>query len=78
MSIRFDQDDVRAMGRAARGVKGMTMGSDTDKVVGVDVIPQDCKDNILVVTKNGFGKRTSVEEYRIQGRGGVGTITQKK
>ncbi len=77
MSIRFDQDDVRAMGRTARGVKGMTMGSDTDRVVGVDVIPPDCKDAILVVTKNGFGKRTSVEEYRLQGRGGVGTITQK-
>ena len=77
MSIRFDQDDVRAMGRTARGVKGMTMGDETDRVVGVDVIPPDCKDAILVVTKNGFGKRTSVEEYRLQGRGGVGTITQK-
>ncbi len=77
MSIRFDQSDVRPMGRTARGVRGMTMGSDTDQVVGADVIPPDCTDAILVVTKNGFGKRSSVEEYRLQGRGGVGTITQK-
>jgi len=77
MSIRFEQSDVRAMGRAARGVKGMTMGADKDKVVGMDIIPADCKDTILVVSKLGYGKRTTVEEYRTQGRGGVGIITQK-
>jgi DNA gyrase subunit A len=77
MSIRFEQDDVRAMGRAARGVKGMNIGTEKDKVVGMDIIPADCKDTILVVSTLGYGKRTSVEEYRAQGRGGVGIITQK-
>jgi DNA gyrase subunit A len=77
MSIRFDQDDVRAMGRAARGVKGITLGSEKEKVVGIDIIPPNCKDTILVVSSLGYGKRTSVDEYRLQGRGGVGTITQK-
>lgn len=76
MSIRFDEDDVRAMGRAARGVKGVTLGKD-DKVVGMEVISKDSKDTVLIVTENGFGKRTSMEEYRLQGRGGVGLITQK-
>jgi DNA gyrase subunit A len=76
MSIRFDEDDVRAMGRAARGVKGVTLGKD-DKVVGMEVISKDSKETILIVTANGFGKRTSMEEYRLQGRGGVGLITQK-
>ncbi len=77
MSIRFDQDDVRAMGRAARGVKGITLSTDKDKVVGMDIIPANCKDNVLVVSTLGYGKRTNVEEYRIQGRAGSGTITQK-
>lgn len=77
MSIRFNQDDVRAMGRNARGVKGITLGEATDRVIGMDIIPADCKDTILVVTKGGYGKRTTVDEYRLQGRGGMGTITQK-
>ena len=76
MSIRFDQDDVRAMGRMARGVIGMKLGEATDRIVGMDIIPPDCKETILVITKNGYGKRTAVDDYRIQGRGGVGTITQ--
>lgn len=77
MSIRFEEDDVRAMGRAARGVKGITVSEKDDKVVGMDIVPADCKDTILVVTKYGYGKRTPVDEYRVQGRGGVGIITQK-
>jgi DNA gyrase subunit A len=76
MSIRFDQDDVRPMGRVARGVIGMKLGSSTDRVVGMDIIPADCKETILVVTKNGYGKKSQVDEYRVQGRGGVGIITQ--
>jgi DNA gyrase subunit A len=76
MSIRFSEDDVRAMGRAARGVKAITLGKD-DVVVGMEVIPQDCKDAILIVSSNGYGKRTLVEEYRSQSRSGVGIITQK-
>lgn len=77
MSIRFDQADVRAMGRAARGVKGITIASEKDRVVGMDVIPPDCKQTLLVVSSLGYGKRTSVDEYRIQGRAGQGIITQK-
>ncbi|MGZ3722234.1 MAG: DNA gyrase subunit A [Bdellovibrionales bacterium] len=76
MSIRFDEDDVRAMGRAARGVKGVNLGKD-DKVIGMEIIAKDSKETILIVTENGFGKRTVVDEYRAQSRGGVGLITQK-
>ncbi|MGE4131383.1 MAG: DNA gyrase subunit A [Bdellovibrionales bacterium] len=76
MSIRFDEADVRAMGRAARGVRGVSLAKD-DRVVGMEIIAKDSKETILIVTKNGFGKRTTMEEYRIQGRGGVGIITQK-
>jgi DNA gyrase subunit A len=77
MSIRFDQDDVRPMGRNARGVRGISLADDKDSVIGMDVVPAECKETILVVTKLGYGKRTEIEEYRLQGRGGVGTITQK-
>ncbi len=76
MSIRFDEGDVRGMGRTARGVKGMTLAKD-DRVIGMEVISKDCKDTILIVTSKGYGKRTSMEEYRTQSRGGVGIITQK-
>lgn len=77
MSIRFEDAKVRPMGRSARGVKGISVSDRNDKVVGMDIIPSDCKESILVVTQKGYGKRTTVEEYRSQGRGGVGIITQK-
>jgi DNA gyrase subunit A len=64
------------MGRAARGVRGVSLSKD-DKVVGMEVVAKDSKETILIVTENGMGKRTSIEEYRLQGRGGVGLITQK-
>lgn len=76
MSITFDEDNVRAMGRTARGVKGITLGKD-DKVVSMSIIPKDCDGSILIVTEGGYGKRTSMDEYRSQSRGGVGIITQK-
>ncbi|MEK7356193.1 MAG: DNA gyrase C-terminal beta-propeller domain-containing protein, partial [Bdellovibrionota bacterium] len=76
MSIRFDEGDVRAMGRSARGVKGVTLGKD-DVVVGLEVLDKASKATILMVTENGYGKRTQIEEYRTQSRGGVGIITQK-
>ena len=76
MSIRFDENDVRGMGRTARGVKGITLGKD-DKVVGMEVVNKDSKETILIVTDGGFGKRTPMDEYRTQSRGGVGIITQK-
>lgn len=76
MSIRFNEDDVRAMGRSARGVKGINLSKD-DAVIGMEVLPKDSKKTILVVSSLGYGKRTEIEEYRPQTRGGVGIITQK-
>ena len=76
MSIRFDEKAVRSMGRTARGVKGITLGK-SDHVIGMEVIPKNCTETILIVTSGGYGKRTSLEEYRMQSRGGVGIITQK-
>lgn len=76
MSIRFDESDVRAMGRSARGVKGITLGKE-DKVIGAEVIEKATEETILIVTKGGYGKRTPLSEYRTQSRGGVGVITQK-
>jgi DNA gyrase subunit A len=76
MSIRFNEDDVRAMGRSARGVKGITLAKD-DVVVGMAIIEKNTTDSILIVTEGGYGKRSEVSEYRAQGRGGVGIITQK-
>ncbi|MBC7371846.1 MAG: DNA gyrase subunit A, partial [Bdellovibrionaceae bacterium] len=76
MSIRFNEGDVRGMGRTARGVKGMTIAKD-DIVIGMEVFEKGNKDTILMVTQSGYGKRSELEEYRIQSRGGVGIITQK-
>jgi DNA gyrase subunit A len=76
MSIRFNEGDVRPMGRSARGVKGITLSKD-DSVVGMEVLEKATKDTVLMVTTKGYGKRSEVEEYRIQSRGGVGIITQK-
>ena len=75
-SIRFNESDVRAMGRTARGVKAITLSKE-DEVVGLEVLPKDSSLDLLVVTKGGYGKRVPVEEYRTQGRGGSGIITQK-
>jgi len=74
MAIRFDESDVRSMGRPARGVRGIDLGKN-DYVVGIAVTPQEHEPGayrILAVTENGFGKRTNVEEYRLQTRGGKG------
>ena len=76
MSIRFDEGDVRPMGRTARGVKGMTLAK-TDVVVGMEILDKQSKATVLMVTENGYGKRTLIEEYRAQSRGGSGIITQK-
>ena len=75
-AIRFSGKDVRPMGRTARGVKGINLSKD-DLVVGMETIPEDCEDSILIVTSGGFGKRTSISEYRPQNRGGGGLISQK-
>lgn len=76
MSIRFNEEDVRGMGRTARGVKAITLAKD-DVVVAMEVLEKNTKDTILMVTSKGYGKRSETEEYRIQSRGGVGIITQK-
>lgn len=73
-AIRFNEQDVRDMGRTATGVRGINLGKD-DKVVGLLVIKRN--DNILVVTENGYGKRSDLNDYRITRRGGKGVITVK-
>lgn len=75
LSIRFPEEEVRAVGRTSMGVKGITLSKE-DKVVGMEPISDD-KDYILAITENGFGKRTEVEEYRCQGRAGKGVLTYK-
>jgi DNA gyrase subunit A len=74
MSIRFNESDVRSMGRTAYGVKGITLESG-DGVVGADLVEPGT--TILTVTENGYGKRTQESEYRVQGRGGKGIIDIK-
>ena len=84
MAIRFHENDVRSMGRPAYGVRGIDLAKD-DYVVGVAVTPKERKKNgdedcaclILSVTDNGYGKRTDVDEYRLQTRGGKGVINLK-
>jgi len=76
MSIRFNENDVRAMGRSARGVKGITL-ADKDSVVAMEILEKNTTDTILMVTTKGYGKRSETGEYRIQSRGGSGIITQK-
>uniref|UniRef100_UPI0030F3E590 DNA gyrase subunit A n=2 Tax=Bdellovibrio sp. GT3 TaxID=3136282 RepID=UPI0030F3E590 len=76
MSIRFNENDVRGMGRTARGVKAITLAKD-DVVVAMEVLEKNTSDTILMVTSKGYGKRSEVGEYRVQSRGGVGIITQK-
>jgi DNA gyrase subunit A len=76
-AIRFNEQKVRAMGRNATGVRGMTLDEDdaTDEVIGMIAVPQDSKDNILVVSELGYGKRSDLEDYRITNRGGKGVKT---
>lgn len=73
-AIAFPEDNVRSMGRTARGVKGITL-VDGDEVVGMDILKHDAE--VLTVTENGYGKRTPTEEYRSQTRGGKGVINLK-
>jgi DNA gyrase subunit A len=75
LGIRFPHDDVREMGRQAYGVIGIRLG-EGDYVVGM-IASADENDKILTVTEGGFGKRTEIDEYRIQGRGGKGVINVK-
>jgi DNA gyrase subunit A len=92
MAIRFDENDVRSMGRPAFGVRGMDLDKG-DYIVGIAVTPKEGKKKtngkgenaveetvpslILSVTEQGYGKRTPIEEYRLQSRGGKGVINVK-
>jgi len=78
VAIRFGEEDVRSMGRPAYGVRGIDIGKN-DYVVGIAITPKKngAVHRILSVTENGFGKRTDVEEYRLQSRGGKGVINVK-
>jgi DNA gyrase subunit A len=71
MAIRFEETDVRPMGRTAYGVRGISLRDD-DEVVAMDVVQEG--GTMLTVTQNGYGKRTGLDEYRIQSRGGIGII----
>ncbi|KGK98657.1 DNA gyrase subunit A [Methanococcoides methylutens] len=71
-AIRFSEDDVRSMGRTARGVRGMKLAGD-DVVVSLDLV--DAESKLLTITENGYGKRTTFDEYRSMKRGGQGVIT---
>ncbi len=76
ITIRFKEEDVRPMGRTAHGVRGITLESG-DEVIGMETITPDSTTAILTVTECGYGKRTPVNEYRVQGRGGKGIISVK-
>ena len=76
MCITFDEKDVRPMGRVSQGVIGIRVSED-DFVIGMESIIQGSKATLLAITENGFGKRTELDEYRVQTRGGKGVITYK-
>ncbi len=74
--IRFKEDEARPMGRTAHGVRGITL-EEGNEVIGMETITPDSTTAILTITEGGFGKRTPVTEYRIQGRAGKGIISVK-
>ena len=77
MCITFDEKDVRPVGRSAQGVIGIKLDDD-DFVIGMEsIIASNRQATLLAITENGFGKRTELEEYRVQNRGGKGVITYK-
>ena len=73
-AIRFEEAKTRPMGRGASGVRGITLAHDDDAVIGM-ISVNDMESNILVVSENGYGKRSSLEDYRITNRGGKGVKT---
>lgn len=76
MAIRFPIADLRPLGRSARGVNSMKLRTG-DSIVGCDVVPRDYDADLLVVTSDGFGKRSKLSEFRTQNRGGIGLIATK-
>jgi DNA gyrase subunit A len=73
-AIRFNESIVRAIGRTASGVRGITLGHENDEVIGM-VCVQDENEDILVVSENGYGKRSKIDDYRVTNRGGKGVKT---
>ncbi|MBI4802554.1 MAG: DNA gyrase subunit A [Elusimicrobia bacterium] len=76
MSIRFNEGNVRSMGRLAMGVRGIRLGRE-DQVIGMEMAEPKTKKSLLTVCENGYGKRTDLDEYKNQRRGGSGVITIK-
>ena len=76
LCITFDEKDVRPMGRVSQGVIGIRLNDD-DEVIGMESVISEEKATLLAITENGFGKRTELDEYRVQNRGGKGVITYK-
>ena len=76
MAIRFAIDDLRPLGRSARGVNSMKLRT-ADTIIGCDIIPRNFDADLLVVTSDGFGKRSKMSEFRPQNRGGIGLIATK-
>lgn len=75
-AIRFAEKDVRPMGRTSRGVRGMQFEGE-DRLIGMEVVSDATSATLVTITENGYGKRTNLDEYRLQGRGGKGIITIK-
>ncbi len=73
-SIRFEEEKVRSMGRTAAGVRGIRLANDNDEVIGM-ICVDNMQSSVLVVSENGYGKRSAVEDYRITNRGGKGVKT---
>lgn len=76
MAIRFPVADLRPLGRSARGVNSMKLRTG-DSIIGCDIVPRDYDADLLVVTSDGFGKRSKLSEFRSQNRGGIGLIATK-
>jgi DNA gyrase subunit A len=76
MAIRFPIEDLRPLGRSARGVISMKLRA-ADTIIGCDIVPKNYDADLLVVTSDGFGKRTKLSEFRPQNRGGIGLIATK-
>ena len=74
-AIRFHESKVREMGRMSTGVRGMTLDGGDDEVVGMICMKPDTSNNVMVISENGYGKRSELEDYRITNRGGKGVKT---
>ena len=74
-AIRFHESKVREMGRMSTGVKGMTLNSEDDEIVGMICMPKDTNNTVMVVSEQGYGKRSDLDDYRITNRGGKGVKT---